>query len=192
LHLVTDDYPAGCAGHGFEAADMIDGPLARLEPLFADHREDFDELVDNAARLRPMLDKLSQHAPAYGICHGDVHANNFHLHNQGCGLIDFEYFGYGWRVFDIATFFNTRLIEQGRTEQTRSILDAFLDGYQSVRRLSPSELEVLPAFVILRQLWLLGTGARYLPKSTLGLGLFQYWVFQQCLPFIRAWLKQPW
>jgi Ser/Thr protein kinase RdoA (MazF antagonist) len=145
--------------------------------------------LEIAPGLKRIPDTLPRVAPTYGICHGDLNAGNFHLHDEGSwSLVDFEYFGYGWRVFDIATFFNTQLIDQGRTSHTQRSLDAFLAGYQTRRPLSQYELECLPYFVILRQLWLLGTSARYIPKSTVGLDLYQRWVFQQVMPFIREWM----
>jgi Ser/Thr protein kinase RdoA (MazF antagonist) len=61
-----------------------------------------------------------------------------------------------------------------------------LAGYQSVRALSQLEREVLPAFVMLRQIWILGIGARNQP--IIGLSPFENWVFGQCMPFIRAWM----
>jgi len=172
---------------------MADEPLTRIEPLFGARRPDFEYLLEIAPRLKQATETIPRIVPTYGICHGDLNAGNFHVHgNDGWSLVDFEYFGYGWRVFDIATFFNTQLIDQGRTNDTKRILDAFLAGYQSRRPLSQSEMECLPYFVILRQLWLLGTSARYIPKSTVGLDMYQRWIFEGVIPFIREWMADPW
>jgi Ser/Thr protein kinase RdoA (MazF antagonist) len=193
LHVLTDDYPANRAGFHFDRSDMVDEPLARIEVLFSAHRNEYEYLLEIAPRLKRIAETLPRIAPTYGICHGDLNAGNFHLNDEaGWSLVDFEYFGYGWRVFDIATFFNTQLIDQGRTDDTKRILQAFLDGYQARRPLSQPELESLPDFVILRQLWLLGTSARYIPKSTVGLDIYQRWIFQGVIPFIREWMDDPW
>ena len=193
LHTLTDDYPANRAGFHFDRSDMVDEPLARIEVLFSAHRNEYEYLLEIAPRLNKIAETLPRTAPTYGICHGDLNAGNFHLNDvAGWSLVDFEYFGYGWRVFDIATFFNTQLIDQGRTDDTRRILQAFLDGYQARRPLSQPELESLPDFVILRQLWLLGTSARYIPKSTVGLDMHQRWIFHGVMPFIREWMDDPW
>jgi len=190
LHAVTDGYPAGCAGFRFGPAEMIDEPLVRLRPLFAEHQDDFDCLLEISTSLKQAAGELPRKAPEYGICHGDVNDGNLYLgDHERWALLDFEYFGYGWRVFDIATFFNNQIHQLGKTECTKSILKAFLEGYQSVRTLSQVELEVLPSFVILRQIWLLGIGAKNLPN--MGLSLFEGWAFDQCMPFIRAWMAEP-
>ena len=189
LHTVTDGYPADRAGLRFEPRDMVDRPLARLRPLFAEHQDDWDYLCSIADGLKQTAARLPRQAPEYGICHGDVNRGNFHVvDDEEWALLDFEYFGYGWRVFDIATFFGNQMIQLGTSEGTKRILDAFLAGYQSVRALSQLEREVLPAFVMLRQIWILGIGARNQP--IMGLSRFERWVFGQCMPFIRAWITE--
>jgi Ser/Thr protein kinase RdoA (MazF antagonist) len=191
LHTVTDGYPTDRAGFRFEPADMVDRPLDCLRPLFAQHQDDFDYLVRISSDLKKAADKLPRAAPEYGICHGDVNNSNIHFDGPDeWALLDFEYLGYGWRVFDIGAFFNNQLFALGKTERARSISNAFLEGYQSLRHLGPTELEVLPSFVMLRQLWLLGIGAKNLPN--MGLSLFRHWVFDRCMPLVRAWMAEPW
>jgi Ser/Thr protein kinase RdoA (MazF antagonist) len=190
FHDITHDYPADRAAWHFEPAAMIDQPLALLQPWFTDHPADFAYLMDIAATLRQATSQLPRTAPAYGICHGDVNNGNIHfMEERQWALLDFEYVGYGWRVFDIATFFNNQLVEHGKTERTQRLLDAFLEGYQSVRPLSQLELEVLPSFVILRQFWLWGIGVKF--QANIGFALFQDWVFERCLPFVKAWMQSP-
>lgn len=189
LHIVTDGYPTDRAGFRFDPADMVDRPLGRLRPLFAEHQDDFDYLVRMAADSKQAADRLPRKAPEYGICHGDVNNSNVHFDGPDeWALLDFEYFGYGWRVFDIGAFFDNQLFALGKTERAESISDAFLEGYQSLRPLSPIELAVLPSFVMLRQIWLLGMGAKNIPN--IGLSLFQHWVFDRCMPLVRAWMAE--
>jgi Ser/Thr protein kinase RdoA (MazF antagonist) len=188
LHAVTDGYPIDHAGLHFEPTRMLDEPLDRLKPLCNDHPDDFAYLLALAPLLKQAADKLPRHGPEYGICHGDVNEGNFLVAEQGWALLDFEYFGYGWRVFDIGTFFNNQLHQLGPKEGARDVLAAFLAGYQSVRPLSQIELEALPFFVVLRQIWLLGVGAKNLPN--IGLSMFEQWVFGQCIPLIKTWLVE--
>ena len=92
---------------------------------------------------------------------------------------------------DIATFINNCVYEMDRSERTRRIREAFLAGYQSVRRLSEDELAALPQFVVMRQMWLFGVIAiRNLPNFSRE--VYDHWVFNLCLPFIRAWMEAPW
>nr|MDQ2998067.1 hypothetical protein [Chloroflexota bacterium] len=98
--------------------------------------------------------------------------------------------GYGWRVFDIATFVNNQLVQRGWSRGTWRDIHAFVAGYQAVQPLSRAEIAAAPAFVVLRQLWLLGRGAQVPPN--IGSAPFQQWVFTSCLPFLRQWITTEW
>jgi hypothetical protein len=43
---------------------------------------------------------------------------------------------------------------------------------------------------MLRQLWLLGIGARNLPN--IGHSMFEYWAFERVMPMLRKWIEAPW
>jgi len=191
LHRATDTFPADRPCFRFDPQGMVDEPLARLKPLFAGRPADFEYLLGIAPRLKEAPDQLPRTAPAFGLCHGDVNDGNIHFTRpDDWALLDFEYTGYGWRIFDIANFFNNHLYNLTRIEQTQAIRDAFLAGYRSVRPLSEAELAALPAFVLLRQFWLWGVAARNLPNiTTVSWPAFQHWLFEQCMSFVRVWVQ---
>ncbi len=191
FHRVTDDYSTDPDAWRFEPEDTIDRPLARLEPLFAGHEEDYDELLAWSSDLRELAETLPRTPPAYGLCHGDVNNGNFHvIDEERWALLDLEYLGYGPRIFDLATYTNNQLFATGQTAQTGRLVEAFLDGYESLRALSAAERNALPSFVVLRQLWLLGVGAGNLPN--IGYRLFEHWVFERVMPMLRRWVEAPW
>jgi Ser/Thr protein kinase RdoA (MazF antagonist) len=189
LHTVTDRYRSDQPIWRFETADLLDRPLELLQPWFARRPTDLAFLLGLVDRLRPTLASMPQAAPIYGLCHGDLNNQNIHLIGDNAwALLDFEYIGYGWRVFDIATFFNNQLNQEGDSAQTRALLRAFLAGYQSLRPLSSEELAALPAFVALRQLWMWGIAMTNRPM--VGLGLFDHWMFEISLPILRGWMRE--
>ena len=191
LHTLTDNYPAAQPLLRFDPEELIDIPLARLRPWLAEQPTAWAELQEITAPLKLIVESLPRTAPTYGLCHGDVNNANFHIDpTGGWTLIDFEYAGYGWRACDIANFCLIQLVPSDKSERTRQIRAAFLTGYQSIRPLSQLELDALPAFVILRQFWLCGVGAKLVP--TIGLAIFQDWIFDTCLPFFKAWAAEPW
>jgi len=79
FHAITDTYPTDRAGLRFELVDMVDKPLKRLKPCFADHRGDFEYLLEISTDLEQAVSRLPREAPMYGPCHGDVNNGNFHL-----------------------------------------------------------------------------------------------------------------
>ncbi len=185
LHTATDEYGGTRAGLRFEPEDLIDTPLDRLKPWFAKRSQDYTALLETGARLKEVTGHLSHSAPQWGICHGDAHLNNFLVEDsERWALLDFEYFGYGWRVYDLAACFNY-LLHEMEWSQARRSFDAFLEGYQSLRGVSQMEINAIPALVILRQFWLMGTAVRMLPR--IGLQAFQTWIFEVSLPFIKRW-----
>ena len=87
-----------------------------------------------------------------GFCHGDVHGGNAHLHNGVLTHFDFEECGFGFRVFDLATFKWAFGLRDSKSEKWQ----AFVNGYQSVRKISEADFELLDTFVLLRHVWLIG------------------------------------
>ena len=191
FHTHTDTYHDQAIDYTFGPTQLVDEPLARLTPWFADRPEELEWLSALAHRVRDVPRQLPDHAPSYGLCHGDINNNNILLiDRQRWALLDFEYMGYGWRIFDIATFVNNQLVQSRWSRGTWQHIDAFVAGYQAVRPLSRAEIAAAPAFVVLRQLWLLGRGA--LVQPNIGSAPFQQWVFTRCLPFLRQWVATEW
>jgi Ser/Thr protein kinase RdoA (MazF antagonist) len=189
LHAAMDGYLADPSVWVFDAATLIDRPLALLRPWFVHRPQDFALLTAVAERGRAAMAGLARERPNYGLCHGDLNDANFHLiGDQGWGLLDFEYVGIGWRLFDSATFISNQLVQQGSGAGTQRLVDAFLQGYEAVRPLNEMERAALPAFVALRQLWLCGVGVTNQPG--IGLGLYEEWLYERCMPLFRQLADQ--
>ncbi len=97
----------------------------------------------------------------YGLCHGDLHKMNLLIDDQQrVTVIDWDCVGYGWRAYDVAVLrwsigpaVGPAGIGKTKTEQ---VYAAYLDGYQSVRLLSPTEVAAIPYFVAVRIIWVAG------------------------------------
>lgn len=162
MHKATDDLAPITRWH-HDPCHLIDEPLKRFAPYIAHLPGATDTLTTLGERLHVVLNKLPRETPIYGLCHGDLRAEHIFFRPQGDpALIDFDEAGYGWRIYDIATFlwpltFPVDCDEEG------AMRDAFLTGYQSVRPLCEEELQTLPYFVLLRHLWATGMAFRYFP-----------------------------
>ena len=66
-----------------------------------------------------------------------------------------------------------------------------MEGYQSVRALGEDELAVLPQFVVMRTMWLFG-GIAIRNRRNFSRAVYDHWVFDTCMPFIRAWMEELW
>lgn len=77
-----------------------------------------------------------------GIIHGDLYYDNtlFH-HNRVCAVLDFEQSGRGEYLLDLGISMSGTCLEKGRV--IHPLVDSFIQGYETVRKLSGRELEFL-------------------------------------------------
>jgi Ser/Thr protein kinase RdoA (MazF antagonist) len=86
----------------------------------------------------------------FGLIHGDLNGGNIHVSSSGDATIfDFDHFGYGWRAYDLTSFY--RGPDSSAEQQERA--NAFFEGYETVRPLTEAERASLPAFAACRELW---------------------------------------
>lgn len=87
----------------------------------------------------------------FGLIHADLRAANLLRSGDSLTVIDFDDSGISWRMWDLASV--TTLIEDH--PQIDAIVGAWLEGYRTVRPISPADLLTLPALVMLRRLHLM-------------------------------------
>jgi Ser/Thr protein kinase RdoA (MazF antagonist) len=171
---------------------LVDGPLARIGSFqfFARSPEQTAYLQKVSVELKAEMAQLPVLSPAYGICHGDYHSGNLLLHDDDLAIIDLDFCAYSWRLYDVATYIWLQALDQPDLDKiAHEVTQPLLDGYQIVRRLSETEQRLLPYFVIVRQLWLLGGSG--IPRTTrFGVGWLLDDYFDRYIAFIRRWLEQ--
>lgn len=165
--------------------------LRGFEPL-ADCTGPLETVYAAAPALWEQVQQLPKNTPVYGFCHGDAFPDNALFGADGTfTLIDFDYAGMGWRAYDLATFIWVHVIEgPGLNWSQGDVFRALLAGYQSVRPLTVAEIEALPAFAGLRQIFLFGTAIQYAPGGGAG-WLTPTW-FAQMVAFIEACCDEGW
>lgn len=164
-----------------DVAHLIDGPLAVVLPLLGERPDDAALLADLGARARARLAELASQGLSVGVCHGDPHGHNSHLHEGVWTHFDFDCGGPGWRVYDLAVFWWSLSLEK----KSADVWEAFLDGYGR-DRLTPADWAALPWFVVARTLWSLGLQAGLRPKiGKAFLSGDHYW--QEYTDFLRTW-----
>jgi Ser/Thr protein kinase RdoA (MazF antagonist) len=160
---------------------LIDEPLAALAPVLAQAPDDEAYLQALASRLREWVSAAATSGLDWGPCHGDISVRNVTSGDDDALVVSgFELCGEGWRAFDLAA------VEWAATaHRSPAIWDAFLTGYTEVRALEPSELEVIPLFHVIRQLWRLGLRARH--AAVWGYASLQADYIASKLGFFRKW-----
>ncbi|MEM7029783.1 MAG: phosphotransferase [Chloroflexota bacterium] len=106
-----------------------------------------------ANQIREHVEVLGQTAPVYGLIHADMHGNNIFLDPEaGMTILDFDHCAYGWRAYEFAVW-------SGNAE----VLATLLEGYESVRKLSDLERQLIPTFATLHSIWDMGDILYYNP-----------------------------
>lgn len=155
IHVATDDFKSRFNRPALNYEYLLERSLNIIAPFFSDRADDLDDLQKQTEKIKMQLEvlKLPLSAPVYGICMGDVHSGNAHFtETDEPTLFDFDQCGYGWRTFDIGKFMHVTYAWKMNSE----IRKPFLDGYQTIRKLSEDELASIPIFTKVAHIWVMG------------------------------------
>lgn len=104
-------------------------------------------------RLRAVLKSYGTNAENFSLTHADLHPGNVLIDPQGkFGVIDFDDSAYGWHGYDLAS----ALIEEHNAGDIDKLRDTLLAGYREFRTLSARDEAMLPFFMLLRGMALIG------------------------------------
>ncbi len=119
----------------------FDCPVAELVGLMpAELQQPFTHVSE---RVRRATEALGKGADAYGLAHCDLYPENVLYQGSQAIPIDFEDFGYGYWIWDIAV----ALCSWPWTEKWPQMRDAFFEGYLSVRTLPDDQINQLSLFM---------------------------------------------
>ena len=110
-------------------------------------------LLKNVKRaLRDELISFGVSTDRYGVIHADFTPENILVRGEECILIDFDDFGEGWHLFDLATLLFFFLPHPNYPEYRRNAFE----GYRSVRALPEEHLKSWDAMLLSRGLTYMG------------------------------------
>lgn len=165
LHHVADSFRPDGDHAVYDVAGIVDVPVARMMP-FISGPADRLFLEQLAGHIREKLGRIPAGLDGYGVIHGDIHQGNCHFAEGGqVTLFDFSLCGVGWRGFDLTGFLWPLRDGTADDKAVKRSCDAYLDGYQSQRVLSSTEVEAIPAFVKARDLWETGAWIALAPET---------------------------
>ena len=135
-HAASWTVPAGfaCPRHDCRA------PPA--EPLGLSET-DAATLERSARRVRSVMDEVGRTSDTYGVVHGDLNFDNFVLHDGEACPIDFDEFGFGFYLSDIAEPLRVLVFR----EDCGAMRAALLEAYRRVRPLSSVHEARLDTFI---------------------------------------------
>ncbi|MDB5550792.1 MAG: thrB [Rhizobium sp.] len=136
------------AGEGFEIKRPNALSVSGWRPLWDKSEARADEVEKGLAReVGAELDFLESHWPKNlpaGVIHADLFPDNvFFLDDQLSGLIDFYFACNDFFAYDLSVCLNAWCFEKDWSYNITKGM-ALIEGYRSVRPLSPDEAEALP------------------------------------------------
>lgn len=194
MHLAADTLEKRIARPEHDYHYFIAFPLQQLRSFqpFEKHHEEIEFLAKAGEELWQKVASLPKTAPYFGICHGDAMIGNSLLREDGEeAIIDFDYSGYGWRIYDIATLIWSEVFKgyEFFWDKTDKLM-SFLNSYHQERAISPEEYALIPTFAALRQYFLFGAAIKNAPAF--GIEWHTGGWFNHSLDFIKICLSDEW
>ena len=94
----------------------------------------------------------SEQQGTYSLIHADLHPHNLLVDGDQLYVIDFDDSGFGWHQYELAV----ALFSYQSKPDFDAVRDALIAGYRSERALSDPAIELLPMFLLIRTLAMLG------------------------------------
>jgi len=145
---------------------------------------DWDVLGQVEERGRKVLDGLGKRRKVYGMIHGDFYHSNYVFNRGEVGIIDFDWCGLGFYLFDIAN----AVIGLPTGAAGPEMRSAFLEEYSSVRPDVLCHLDLIDDFIAVRFfIWLIyWLGNSEHPRIGVNVPGF----VSQVVPLLRGYLDQ--
>lgn len=150
VHLASNDFVTEYARPVLDTPYLLDQSISRIKPYL--DSEQMHYVTTLQKKLHAAMPAIAHENGAFGICTGDINFRNFHINDRNeITLFDFDQCGYGYRAFELGKF----LSAMHPLEDKNRCMEAFLNGYQSIRKLSETEVQAIPYFEILAIIWVL-------------------------------------
>jgi Ser/Thr protein kinase RdoA (MazF antagonist) len=178
LHNAADGFQSRHDRHPLSLTYLIGRPLALVEslPVSTTIKRDLTKCAEG---IRSGVEECVDAGLDWGICHGDLTYDNFHLTAEGETIwFDFDSGGFGWRAIDL----------QGWVTSAPEYFDrwcAFLTGYAEVRPLRAQDVAAAPYVYYAQEIWGIEVELRYrvLHQGAEAAAAF----LQQAVDHLRPW-----
>jgi len=107
-----------------------------------------DLLTDTVTEVTSLLRRIDTQGLPNGVIHGDLFRGNVLFNAQGLtGVLDFHHAAQGYLIYDLAVAANDWCTDaSGQLDVELSL--TLLRAYHKIRPLLPTELQLLPAFLL--------------------------------------------
>ena len=154
IHCAADSFEGRPLRPPLDLAELLERPLRLLASTVARRPEHVASIGELGDRLRNRIEAMA--GLETGFCHGDCHGWNACEKDGAFTFYDFDCCGWGYRAYELAVFPWGLAVGHNSTERIEAMGRAYLKGYLRRRRLSAADVDAIPTFMAIRQIWLLG------------------------------------
>ena len=127
--------------------------------------------------VRVELDEYGERPDNFSLIHADLDSENIVHNGDDLALIDFDDSAYGWHMYEIASV----LFEYRSAPDLEALCTLLLEGYRKYRPLAQRDIEMLPSFLLIRGMAMIGwfhqrpehAGSEYFEEM-------KTWVLEEC------------
>ena len=146
--------PAGFQRHAFDADGLMGerpfwGNFWDLPQLTKAERQ---RIQSARHAIHRILSDYGKEQGTYSLIHADLHSGNLLVNGNQIHVIDFDDSGFGWHQYELAV----ALFHHLDDPNLDALHEALLAGYQSERTLEDSAIDLIPLFILIRALALIG------------------------------------
>jgi Ser/Thr protein kinase RdoA (MazF antagonist) len=111
-----------------------------------------ERLLHARDRVRTELVSYGEESGNFSLIHADFTPDNIIYDGGDLAIIDFDDAAYGWHIYDIAS----ALVECRHARDVEALRAALLDGYRERRPLAEQDIGMLPTFLLIRGMAIIG------------------------------------
>lgn len=144
----------------YNTETLLKLPYEYASAYFSKELPEMKFIKQQCEELSNYFEQIDEKNIPKGIVHMDIWYDNMSVADKNdITIFDFDFCGNGLLVFDVAYFCKQLFHIEANKEEYELKLQSFLEGYQSIRKLSSDELKLIPKAAVAIWIFYLGVQA---------------------------------
>lgn len=161
MHLAGAIFTSPYARVPRDIHQLVDQPLALMEPYIAHRQEDWAYLVAVANEVRQSLADVAASGLARWVVHRDpTSANATITEDLRVTWFDFDLCGPRWPMADVASACASIMLSDKEPAERARAWRALIEGYHTCRNLTPQDLDALPLLDVANHFYFIALNLR--------------------------------
>lgn len=167
MHIASRSFGCKTVRPKIDGEMLAEAPMRLLRRYLRHRPDDLAFLNKTAPILWKKADSmLSVYDDVYGFCHGDVQPANMFFDGVNPILIDFDCMGEGYFAYDLGVLLTNLCLMFGFDADRKSLWEAVIKGYCSVRQMNKDEKNAIHIFAALHMLRVLSYHAKLINQNS--------------------------